>query len=266
MAKVLLIFVISPNPDPYVNAMAHCVQLHGVDKIVLVQITEPPMPPMIHDFGEFLQEDMWRRIDGLARDQYVKRNPETKQFRETRMSLPDGFALYERLRQLFVDKDQARVNYQYLRQQMIELKRRYHPAEVMVDITGAPKRLAADILASCLATGIKDVFTFELKTERREPIGLLYHNLAPHEYEHVLLPSSAPLVANLTLFSMNQNRIRLTLVIVAILLSMFFAVWNYWFGGRSLLLTSVLVAISAFGGILPLVDILLGAEILQRWV
>jgi hypothetical protein len=221
---------------------------------------------MIQDFGRFVQEDMWRRIDGLAGDQYVKWDPEAKIFLETKVSLPDGFNLYERLRQLFTDKDQARVNYQQLRQEILELKRRYHPAEVIVDITGAPKRLAADILASCLATGIENIFTFELKVSRRDPIELLYHNLAPHEYEHVLLPSSAPLVANLTLFSVNQNRVRLTLVTAAILLSMLFAIWNYWLGGGNLLLTSVLVAIGVFGGILPLVDVLLGAGVLQRWV
>lgn len=262
MSKVLFMFVVSPSLDPYINAMTHCAKLHDVDKIVIVQITEPPIPPMIEDFDKFINERMWSVVDGLAGGRYMRWGAQVEKFQEVEIDVPSDFEGYRRLRQLFANRDHVKVNYQYLRSQIMNMKRRYRPTEVIVDITGAPKRLAADILASCLAAGIKDVFTFELKTERREPIELLYHNLAPHEYEHVLLPSSAPLVANLTLFSMNQNRFRLTLVVVAILLSILFALWNYWVGGSSPLLTSVLVAISVFGGVIPLVDVLLGAGVL----
>lgn len=268
MSKVLFLFVISPRLDPYVNTMTHCVELHHVDKIVINQITEPPIPPMIEDFDKFIHEQMWRMVNGLASGWYVTWDAKAKDFQEVEIDIPDDFDGYKRLRQTTIDH--VKLNYQHLRQQIVEMKQRYHPSEVMVDITGAPKRLAADILASCLAAGIENVFTFELLVRSRDPIELLYHNLESSEkrgnktYEHVLLPSSAPLVANLALFSMNQNRLRLSFAIAAIFLAIVFAMWNYWDGGTNLLLTSVLVAISVFGGILPLVDILLGTRFLQR--
>lgn len=261
MSRTLLVFVVSPRLDPYANSMAHCIKVHGINRIVLIGVEESPLPPMIKDFRVFVNEEIWLFIKGLAEGKYVTKSPPQE------IPFEPADDIYKRLFDVFASsKVIKKVNYQELRKEMAKLREEYG-SDVIVDITGTPKRLAADILASCLAAGIENVFTFELLV-KPSGVDTLYHNLHHGQYEHVLLPSSAPLISNLSLFAVNQSKIELITVALALIASFLFVtaylILRRWYGENNLLLILGMAFINILGGIFPLADIFSGTRFVRR--
>jgi len=155
--------------------------------------------------------------------------------------------------------DQASINYQFLRDGLEKLKNTYG-SDVIVDLSGVPKRVAIDTLTACLAAGIEKITLFELE-KLGSPSELLYHNLKKGDYEHVVLPNWEPLIGNIRFFSVRENRQKLRSVVVSILASMLllitYQVVSIFWGGMnwfSWLLVFAIAVIGLVGGITPIME------------
>lgn len=142
--------------------------------------------------------------------------------------------------------------------------------DVIVDLSGAPKRVAIDVLTACLATGISDVMLFELE---RPPRGVhtLYHNLKESDYKHVVLPRWEPLIDNIKFFSARQNRGKLRGVVISILaaliLTILYQLAQIRFGANNWLSWLLVVAIAVIGlvgGISPIIEAWGGISLIWR--
>jgi hypothetical protein len=171
MAKALVLFMGSPEVGPYVNAMAHAVDSFGIDRIVLVQVVGAPTGLQV-DFDAFVNVELATVVSQLA----------DGQFSEKAFSVPAGFRAYSELKRVYgTERDLRRVNYQFLRDSLMELKALYG-TESIIDISGLPKRVAIDVLTGSLAVGLERVMLFELK-KRGRGLDALYHAL--HEADYV---------------------------------------------------------------------------------
>jgi hypothetical protein len=261
MSKGVLVFVFIPRVDPYINAITHFFDVHHVDEVIFVEIREPPIPSP-PNFSE-LVDTIWESACLLANGRYRDSTGGTR-------DLPGDYAVYGRLVDtLSRQKHTESIIYHDLRKGLIQLKRKYGEG-VSVDITGVPKRLAADILASSLAAGIDDVFLFELREpyDGLRPTRFLYHNLSNTKFDHVRLPDSAPMIANLTLFSLDLHKSSLlclgTAVLVSLLLLVGFSLMRDRLGDASTAVFLASALVELLSVVLAVGDLLLKGGFFER--
>lgn len=146
-----------------------------------------------------------------------------------------------------------------MRENIQKFKDIYGP-NALVDISGATKKVAIDVLTTCLAVDMEYVMLFELN-EPPKGIATFYHNLTEKDYEYVRLPNWQPLLGNIEFFSARQNRTKLWTSIIAILLSIGLTLTYQFirvsFGDQNWFTWILIVAIAAiglFGGVGPIVE------------
>jgi hypothetical protein len=246
MGKILFVFVTSPNVGVYINAMAHAVDMDKVDHFVMIDLLEAPIDKP-YKFGDFVNGELWKAISELTAGSFNGKS----------LVLPPDFRIYEKLKECFgAAKDHRQINYQFLRQDLRSLKQTYGE-NVIVDLSGVPKRIAIDVLASCLAVGLKNVTTFELKKPLRG-VEALYHALSDADYEHVILPNLSPFLEGIESFSARQNRKKLLMVLGALgisaILTLLYQLGRKQLGDNSWLLIAAVVLCDIFGVVLPILD------------
>lgn len=246
MGKTMLVFITSPNDGVYVNAMAHSVDLDKVDHFVMIDLVEAPIERTFK-FDDFVNGKLWEVISELAKGSFGGHE----------LQFPSESKIYERLKEIFGKaRDHRQINYRFLQQDLQQLRQEYGDG-VIVDLSGVPKRIAIDVLASCLAVGLKNVTTFELKKPVRGAEAL-YHVLHEADYEHVRLPDLGPFLEGIESFSASKNRLKLISVLGALIISMVLAFLYYFgrvqFGENAWFLILLVAVFNFFGGILPILD------------
>jgi hypothetical protein len=259
MARYLLVFVGSPAVGPYINAMANAVSKYDVDHIALINLVESPSREQVN-FTDFANIDLWDTLCGLVEGVYKWKDREGKSHS---VPVPDAknYEAYKNLRNVFgsahlLDK----VRYKFLRED-IERLRDIYGIDSIVDLTGAPKRVAIDILTACLAVGMSRVMIFELNRLFDNHVKALYHNLDESDYTHVLLPDSEQLMGNIEFFSARRNRSKswrsVGSILAAILLVVGYQFVRIGFGEGNWITWLLVVAIAVVGlvgGVAPLID------------
>jgi hypothetical protein len=259
MARHLLVFVGSPGVGSYVNAMANAVSKYDIDRIVLVNVVESPSGQQVN-FEDFANKILWDVLCGLLDGVYREPKRDGSGYREVPVPEAKNCDAYEKLKQIFGSAHELnKVKYPFLTPDIEKLKRVYGP-DIIVDLSGVPKRVAIDVLTACLAAGISDVMLFELE----RPMGgqqALYHNLTERDYKHVVLPRWEPLINNIKFFSARQNRKQLRKVVISILASLVLVIGyqlvRVGLGEGSWLSWLFIVAIAIIGlvgGVTPILD------------
>lgn len=262
MGRSLLIFVGTPGVGSYINAMSNAVNKYDVERIALVNVIESPSGQLI-DFEHFANETLRDTLRGLVEGIYREAKREGTGYQETQIPEAKECEAYKKLKHVFGNSHSLeKVSYPFLTHDIEKLKDTYGP-DPIIDLSGAPKRVAIDILTACLAAGISDVMIFELENHMlaKSSQAKLYHNLKEEDYKHVVLPRWEPLISNIKFFSARQNRKQFRAVIVSILASLVLIIgyqiarilfgegsWVSWF------LIGAITVIGLVGGVTPLID------------
>lgn len=152
MARNLLIITGSSDVGSYINVMANSVSKYGVENIALVNVLGLPSGQQI-DFENFANKALWDTLCDLVNGEYKGKDREGK---DKVFPVPECEA-YNKLKHIFgISHDVKPVIYQFLRDDMENLKNIYG-ADAIVDISGALKRVAIDVLTACLAVGMSNV-------------------------------------------------------------------------------------------------------------
>lgn len=260
MGRSLLVFIGSPNVGPYINAMANAVVKYDVDSITLVNIVESPSGQQV-DFETFANKVLWDTLCGLVEGVYKELKRGSTSYQETSVPEASKSEAYKKLKHVFGnDHSLAKVCYPFLTEDIEKLKNTKGP-DVIIDLSGVPKRASIDVLTACLAVGITDVMLFELEVPS-SGVQTLYHNLQEKDYTHVVLPRWEPLIDNIRYFSARQNRNQLLTTVISILVSLALIVgyqfvrirygegnWSSW------LLIVAISVIGLVGGVTPIVNV-----------
>jgi hypothetical protein len=259
MARSLLVFIGSPAVGSYINAMANSVEKYEVDDIALIKVVGSPSQGEIDadTVNQTLIDTVYGLVDGIYRELDQK----ALAYRESPAPKAKNCDAYKKLKNIFRDSYHVKkVNHQLLRENIEKLKDIYG-ANAIIDVSGATKKDAIDVLTACLAVGMRYVMLFELNKPPRGE-ATLYHNLKETDYEHVILPDWEPLVANIEFFAARQNRSKLTRALISILLSigliLAYQLVRVGFGEENWFTWILVIAIAAtglFGGVTPLMDV-----------
>jgi hypothetical protein len=258
MARTLLMFLGSPHVDSYLNVMANAVDKCDVNQIVLLEVSNTPsgQPGDLASLEENLRKAVIDLADGKYKGQAF--------------NVGMGVSEYQNLKQVFLNaRTVKKINYLFLREEVARLKVIYS-TDAIVDVTGTPKRIAIDILAACLAVDMQYVTLFELRIPAAG-ISALYHNIKnTSSYDVVVLANEAPLLSNIEVFSARQNRLKLSVVVSSILISILLTVLYQWggiaFGQGNWFLVGALVFINFVGGIVPIIDAWSGKTIIPAFL
>lgn len=261
MARRLLIFVGTPGVGSYINAMANAVSKYDVERIILVNVIESPAGQLI-DFGHFANDILRDTVRGLVDGVYREEKRDGTGYVETPVPEAKECEAYKKLKDVLDNRHSLdKVNYPFLTHDIERLKNEHGPDPIF-DLSGAPKRVAIDILTACLAVGISDVMIFELENHmvKKSLSEKLFHNLKEADYKHVVLPRWEPLINNIKFFSIRQNRKQLRGAIFSILLSLSliigYQIVRVIFGDGNWFSWFLFIAIAALGlvGIKPIID------------
>jgi hypothetical protein len=194
MPKTLLLFLTSPTVDTYVNAIAHAYDKLEVDRYIVVRVKNSPAT--LRDEREKPQEIRDRiltQIGLLAKGKYADRQ------------LPSApeLSIYQRMYDGLKLGDEE-IDYTNLRIELVGLIKKYGGTnQCIVDLTGASKSLAVDIVVMCLAIKLNMVFMFDLnvKIDRNRPEDFLYHRLRQNfDYDYYQFTRSPVVLSGQTTY------------------------------------------------------------------
>jgi hypothetical protein len=157
MIKSIYVFVLTPNVDVYVSVLCHNLKHENVKKIVLIKIDKYSAN------DDFKTSDIFRRVEDLSNDSSINLE-RRKIYIET----------CEKMRNSIEYKS---IDYNHLNISFLELVKSFHKKSDINDVSGLPKNLAVEFFSLFLAQGIKNIYTFNLKTKPK-----LYHELSADEF------------------------------------------------------------------------------------
>ncbi len=190
MARSLLVFIGSPGVGSYINAMANSVDKYDVDDIALIKVVGLPSDGPVD--ANLIKKEVLDTVSSLVKGVYKELDRRSLTYRESPAPKAKDCEAYKKLNRILEDSYHTKtVNHQFLKES-IETFKRLYGANAIIDVSGATKKVAIDVLTACLAVGMSYVMLFELK---KPPGGIdtLYHNLQDTDFEHVLLPDWGPL-------------------------------------------------------------------------
>jgi hypothetical protein len=141
MSKAMIIFVQSKNPDPYVNAITHCVIHRNVDDLYFIGNKEQAGKGF-----ETLEtiESIINRLTALATQHNI--------YNQVRDVMPRQIS-NRIMRVVFVQPQDI----------IQEIKARFPNTDnLVIDITGTNKQLAIDVASAYITEGLEHVCHFEL--------------------------------------------------------------------------------------------------------
>lgn len=198
MGRTLLIFMLSPNVDSYVNAITYTCDRMNVNSVRLVYtadraaVGDTSIEPGPGQAGAAeLFKRIKEKIEQLSNGYYVSYLPQgTSQAQLLRRQ--EGRAVYTIACKCLTDYELIRIDYPRLRKDLSQIIKRYGGSDnCIIDVTGASKSLSVDIFSIALAIGAKHIYTFELVPSRsRNPEDSLYPLLRPGAYTYTSLSGS----------------------------------------------------------------------------
>lgn len=184
MSNQLVIFIQSPNIDPYVNVLTHCIRHQEVNEIFFACVQKVPAEKI--DSVEFI-EKIGNRVKELASEYPVYQ------------SIADFFPQSKEIESRIIW-----VSFLEPHSSISELKSRTGNGSLLVDITGCSKRLATDVVTSFLANNIPHVAHFELSNpvfSKTWDKSRMYHDLVKdgkryYEYDDFSSSGSTATIIN----------------------------------------------------------------------
>lgn len=198
MSKTLLVFLLSPNVDPYINAIAYSFAKMDVRRVRVIYV-KGAEEDIDDSKANPVNTRIWQQIQSLAHGEYLQFPPLNQSVSPSLPLSPmqlsqasSGLDIYRRINEELIDHDLIALNYSNLRNELKSLVKESGINNCVVDVTSASKDLSIDVFSACLALGIRSIHTFALKSKgvKKDPIASLYHSLAPAEYEYVCFTDS----------------------------------------------------------------------------
>ena len=200
MSKRLYIFVDSERPDPYFNAVVHCILYENVRFVTFMHILGLPGSDgqATADQKELAGEVSSRvrmLLEGLAKEAKYTFYTDRDDNRSVAIAEQEGEGIAEAVRVYYsqaracgVSYSEENVRYPDLRTRLREMAK--NRRDTIVDVTAVKKRYLGDIVAAALLEGVKPVYTFDLPRQDFEtPWRVLIHSLAPtspkREYKYI---------------------------------------------------------------------------------
>lgn len=224
MPKTLLLFLLSPNVDAYINVIAHAYDQLDIREIHFIHI-KGTKTALEDSEASTVHSRILTQVEYLSQSRYMDffRN----QTREIE-SVP-AIDIYRRINRQIKERGiRYDVQYHELKEKLEAAIKSSGKENCFVDLTTATKTPAIDIFSICLGLDIK-VYTFELDdaVDRQVPENSLYHNLvSQNSYSYTCLSESLAVQASQRLL-VRRDRIRFYLIgfifiVTATLLTFYF--------------------------------------------
>ncbi len=214
MAKTLFLFVTSRRPDAYCNAITYCVEKMEVDRVVCVNIKEMPSTMNEADPHQ-ISDEIKQFIRYLFNGKYAS-------YKAHELILSDleksGYEVYQRCFEKVTEWTVLTIEYKNLRTAIKNFIRR-NPGCIF-DVTSLKKHLMADILACCIAMGMKNVYSFDLKIplDFEHSESMLYHSLGKDDFLYTNLLDSEPVRESLKLVLAMTGATKIAISLTVILI------------------------------------------------
>jgi hypothetical protein len=181
MSKALYLFVTSERPDPYVNAIAHCVLYTSVDTIVFIHIRGTSGNASEADLSAVALRNVQIQMDRLASGEYRYFDTEKagQTMRLSEVYAPEQLAAFKATYARCLEKEVSWANHQIayatLRDDLAKLKR--DEKDSLFDVTSISKSLLGDVIAASILEGIDSLYTLDLRARPNfdEPWRMLLH-------------------------------------------------------------------------------------------
>jgi hypothetical protein len=180
-SKSIYLFVTSQRPDPYVNAIAHCVLHASVERVVFIHVRGTPGAADEIDLSAVALRNVQIQMDLLANGQYRYFDGESS---GKTVNLGDVYGpqelselkdLYLRCLQQNVNWSHRQIAYSALRYELSRMKS--EAPNSLFDVTSVSKSLLGDIIAAAILEDIDAFYTFDLRIKPNfdEPWRMLIH-------------------------------------------------------------------------------------------
>lgn len=263
MSKSLYLFVTSERPDPYVNAIAHCLANAAVDKVVFVHVRGVVRDIAEPDLSAIALRNVQIQMDRLIHGEY-------RYFEgDSAGAVVDLSTVYSRdelnaLKSFYgqhlvrdVNWSHSQIAYASLRDELRRITRT--EPHSLFDVTSVSKSLLGDIIAVAIIENIASLYTMDLRTrlDFGEPWRMLLHEVAG-------LPNGADRryayvnIVDTPIFRACANSIlvrgpRLVIPIGAAVVLLAVALADYFLRGEVTRLIEVTSLLSAVAGLLSLI-------------
>lgn len=248
---ILNLFVTSERPDPYINAIAYCVEHRKVDTIRLITISGHGYPDeRSKALALSVLSNIRSQLVALGEGRYLEFDPGSDPEAVDAFHNADARAFYGNLLTR-IERD-CRVSTQVISHSELdaELLELGKDAKSYFDVTALRKSLLVDVTALLISRGVRGVHTFELLRAQRYDITDLYHDLRfEQDYVYRELTDSAPVSQAIARMERPTIRLRwmLTLLSAVSLLSL---VVGWRIGGDG-----IWIALSAIGSVASVVGV-----------
>lgn len=162
--KSLILFIQSPNEDPYINIITHCVEDLKIEKIIFIEDNK-------------LNEQQFESLEIINK------------IRNKINELSENYPCYQQSNEIFpkpsrIQSNLIKISFSFPQQLAKSIKKLGIDHESMiVDITGCSKRVSSDVIVSSLSSNISNIYHFQLANKvynndwKKSGKQKLYHDL-----------------------------------------------------------------------------------------
>jgi hypothetical protein len=206
MAKKLLIFIQSDNPNLYVNILMHCAKIEGV-RDVYFAVNEGAVGKLSE------AKDQIRKIRGRF-DELLENHNEYQIAYNIMPPLPQ---IEERIVKVLFTNPAPSIK---------DLKLRFPGVDTLiVDISGCNKKVSSDVISSYISSGINHICCFELddrvysKEWRANGLSKMYHDIGKDiaYYEYIDFSKSGTTIESFNRMRSQGKIIRLLFAVSVVL-------------------------------------------------
>jgi hypothetical protein len=191
-----------------------------VDRVVCVNIKE--MPSTTGNAEGLNEADPHKTSDEIKQFIRYLSNGKYASYKAHELIVSDlkniGYEIYQRCFEKVTEWTVLTIEYKNLRAVIKDFIRR-NP-NCIFDVTSLKKHLMADILACCIATRMKNVYSFDLKIapDFENPESMLYHSLGKDDFSYTDLLDSEPVRQSLRLILAMTGATKIAISLTVILI------------------------------------------------
>lgn len=206
MAKKLIIFIQSDNPNLYINILMHCVQIEGV-RDVYFAVNEGAVGKLSE------AKDQTRKIRSRLKELLDNHN----EYQIAYNSMPTLPQVEERVIKVLFTNPALSIK---------EIKRRFPDLDsLIIDVSGCNKKVSSDVISSYICNGINHVCCFELDDRvyseewRKNGLSKMYHHIGKDiaYYEYIDFSKSGTTIESFNRMRAQGRIIRLLFIASIIL-------------------------------------------------
>ncbi|MBL8161472.1 MAG: hypothetical protein JNJ61_05750 [Anaerolineae bacterium] len=221
MSKTLFLFLFSPNPDSYINAICYAYEKLDVKKVKLIHVKGAKTALSDKD-APLVKNRIWSQIEGLSKGEYIVFPKDLTALDRSQKQLNNATRIdvYRRIQEDFLDDGVVDIHYDKLKEGLDSVFRKYggtKPKNYVVDLTSGAKAPTIDIFSVCLALGVDQIYIFELADtpDRANPENSLYHALPADKFSYTCLTKSAAVMAGRAAF-LRKRSLRWAVMLISL--------------------------------------------------